>query len=74
MILVISILGYFKNLLNHNVPMNFVHSTSNSQNYYRRFNLNLQNHDNPLIKCLASENILSNPQKKIKKSGHVETY
>jgi hypothetical protein len=38
-----------------------------ARTYYRRFNLNIQNHTNPLIKGLASENIPGNPRKILKR-------
>ncbi|KAL4132544.1 hypothetical protein QTP88_009673 [Uroleucon formosanum] len=43
-------------------PVNDVAKT-----FYRRFNFNLQNHKNPLIKELASINIPGNPQKRLKR-------
>jgi hypothetical protein len=38
-----------------------------ARTFYRRFNLNVQNHTNPLIKGLASANIPGNPRKRLKR-------
>jgi len=38
-----------------------------TKSFYKRFNLNLQNHTNPLIKSLDFANIPGNPQKSIKR-------
>uniref|UniRef100_A0A2S2Q477 Putative RNA-directed DNA polymerase n=1 Tax=Sipha flava TaxID=143950 RepID=A0A2S2Q477_9HEMI len=38
-----------------------------ARTFYRQFNLSAKNYGNPLIKGLASVNILDNPKKKLKK-------
>uniref|UniRef100_A0A2S2R1P0 Putative RNA-directed DNA polymerase n=1 Tax=Sipha flava TaxID=143950 RepID=A0A2S2R1P0_9HEMI len=50
--------------LHNDLTISLVNDVANT---YRRFNFNIQNHKNPLIKELASINIPGNPQKRLKR-------